>query len=129
MLEKLNPDSIVRPFNDAYHHVVVIPPNARVVHIAGQVGLRPDGSLPSTLAGQADQVWSNVVACIEEAGMGPENIVKINAYLLDANDYAAFATARTKYLGDARPASTAVLVKQLIFPEWRFEIDAIAAST
>lgn len=129
MLKKLNPGSIVPPFNDAYHHAVVIPPNARVVHISGQVGLRPDGSLPGTVEGQADQVWSNVMACIAEADMGAENIVKINAYLVDADDYAAFAAARTAYLGDARPASTAVLAKQLISPDWRFEIDAIAAST
>ena len=29
MLEKLNPDSIVTPFNNAYHHAVVIAPNSR----------------------------------------------------------------------------------------------------
>ncbi len=98
MLQKLNPASIMEPFNNAYHHAVVIPPNARMVYVAGQVGLRP------------------------------ENVVKINAYLIDTHDYPAFAAARTKHLGDARPASTAVLIKQLIFPEWRFEIDAVAAA-
>jgi 2-iminobutanoate/2-iminopropanoate deaminase len=128
MLEKLNPPSIIAPFNNNYHHAVVIPPNARVVHVSGQVGLRPDGSLPDTLQAQADQAWHNVMACIAEAGMGAENIVKINAYLIDVDDYPAFAAARTKHIGDARPASTAVLIKQLLLPEWRFEIDAIAAA-
>ena len=128
MLEKLNPGSIMQPFNNAYHHAVVIPPNARMLYVAGQVGLRPDGTLPDTLEEQADQAWQNVMACIQEAGMGAENVVKINAYLIDAEDYPAFAAARTKHLGDARPASTAVLIKQLIVPEWRFEIDAVAAA-
>ena len=128
MLEKLNPSSIVQPLNNAYHHTVVIPPNARICHIAGQVGMRPDGSTPEVLAEQAEQAWANVMACIAAAGMGAQNVVKINAYLVDAADYPAFAAARAKFLGDARPASTAVLVKGLLKPEWRFEIEAVAAA-
>ncbi len=128
MLEKLNPDGIVAPFNNAYHHTVVIPPNARIAYIAGQVGLAPDGSLPDTLEGQAEQAWVNVMAAVRVAGMNADNIVKITAYLIAAEDYAAFAAARARHLGDARPASTALLVKQLLKPEWRFEIEAIAAA-
>lgn len=128
MLEKLNPDGIVAPFNNAYHHTVVIPPNARVAYIAGQVGLAPDGSLPDTLEGQAEQAWVNVMAAVRVAGMNADNIVKITAYLVEADDYAAFAAARARHLGAARPASTALLVKQLLKPEWRFEIEAVAAA-
>ena len=128
MLEKLNPAAIVKPFNNAYHHAVVIPSNARILYVAGQVGLRADGSLPDTLEAQADQAWANVMACVHEAGMTAQNVVKITAYLLDVADYPAFATARAKHLGDARPASTAVLVKGLIRPEWKFEIEAVAAA-
>ncbi|MGR8920700.1 MAG: RidA family protein [Gammaproteobacteria bacterium] len=128
MLEKINPADVVQPVNNAYHHVVVTPPNARVAHVAGQVGLRPDGSLPETLEAQADQAWANVMAALRAAGMGAENVIKINAYLVEASEYPAFAAARTKYLGDARPASTALLVKGLLKPEWRFEIEAVAAA-
>jgi len=129
MLEKLNPPDSVRPFNDVYHHVVVIPPNARIAHVAGQVGLDPSGQLPATREAEADQAWANVMAALRAAGMGRENIVKITAYLVDAEDYPAFAAARTKAIGDARPASTALLVKQLLKPEWGFEIEAIAAAS
>ena len=129
MLEKLNPAAIMAPFKNNYHHAVVIPANARIVYVSGQVGLRADGSLPDTLEAQADQAWQNLTACIGETGMGPKNIVKINAYLIDADDYPAFADARAKHIGDARPASTAVLIKQLLLPEWRFEIDAVAAAS
>ncbi|MEQ8661434.1 MAG: RidA family protein [Gammaproteobacteria bacterium] len=128
MLEKLNPEGIVAPFNNAYHHTVVIPPNARIAFIAGQVGLDPQGELPATLEGQAEQAWSNLMAAVRVAGMGAENIVKITAYLVEADDYAAFAAARARHLGAARPASTALLVKQLLRPEWRFEIEAVAAA-
>jgi enamine deaminase RidA (YjgF/YER057c/UK114 family) len=128
MLKKFNPPSIVQPFNNIYHHGVVIPPNSRLLYTAGQVGLRPDGSLPDTTEGQAEQVWANVMAIVADAGMTAQNIVKINAYLIDDADYAAFAAARTRHLGDARPASTAIIVKQLVKPEWKFEVEAVAAA-
>ena len=128
MLEKLNPKSIVAPFNDAYHHVVVIPSGARVAYVSGQIGLNPDGTLPATVEEQADRAWSNVIESVKEAGMSATDIVKVNVYLLDEKDYPAFAAARHKYLGNARPASTAVLVKQLVSPDWRLEIEVVAAA-
>lgn len=127
-LQKLNPNHIIEPFNNAYHHSVVIPPNSRILHTSGQIGLRPDGSISDDPAEQADQMWFNLMACIEEAKMGPDDIVKITAYLVNLSDYQCFASARTKYLGDSRPASTAILVKGLVKPEWRFEVEAVAAS-
>ena len=128
MLERFNPDSIITPVNNAYHHAVVIPPNSRILYIAGQVGLRKDGSLPDTLEGQAEQAWQNVMACVHGAGMSAQNIVKITAYLIDVADYGAFAAARTRHLGESRPASTAILIKGLLKPEWKFEIEAVAAA-
>ena len=128
MLEKINPDSIVTPFNNAYHHAVVIPPNSRILYVAGQVGLRKDGSLPDTLEGQAEQAWANVMACVHAAGMNAQNVVKITSYLIDVEDYGAFAAARTRHLGEARPASTAILIKGLLKPAWKYEIEAIAAA-
>ncbi len=128
MLDKHNPETIMAPFNNAYHHCVVIPPNARIAYLSGQVGLDREGNLPDTPEAQAEMAWSNVMEALKAAGMGAENIVKINAYLLDMDDYPVFAAARTKFLGDTRPASTAVLVKGLVKPEWRFEIDAVAAA-
>jgi enamine deaminase RidA (YjgF/YER057c/UK114 family) len=128
MLKKINPPSIVEPFNNAYHHVVVVPPNARLAYISGQIGLRPDGSLPATVEEQADQAWSNVMEALKAAGMGSSDIVKVTAYLIEESEYSAFAAARQKYIGEARPASTAVLVKQLVSSEWRVEIDIVAAA-
>ena len=128
MLEKLNPKSIVAPFNNAYHHVVVIPSGARVAYVSGQIGLNPDGTLPATIEEQADRAWENVIESVKEAGMTVNDIVKVTVYLLDDKDYPAFASARQKYLGAARPASTAILVKQLVSPDWRVEIEVVAAA-
>lgn len=127
-LEKINPPSMMEPFSNAYHHVVVVPPGQRLAYVAGQVGLRADGTLPDTLEEQAEQAWVNLMTALDGAGMKAENIVKITAYLLDADDYPAYAAARSRHIGDERPASTAILVRQLLKPEWRFEIEAVAAA-
>ena len=126
-IKKFNPSNVVKPFNNAYHHCVVIPANAETLFISGQLGLNLDGSLPDDPQLEADKAWENVIECVKEAGMGVEDIVKITAFLTDEGDYPYFANSRSKFLGDARPASTAILVKALVKKEWRFEIEAVAA--
>ena len=51
MLKISNPPTIAPPAG-AYSHCVEIPPNARLLSIAGQGGLRPDGSMPEGFEAQ-----------------------------------------------------------------------------
>jgi enamine deaminase RidA (YjgF/YER057c/UK114 family) len=128
MLEKITPDGIMKPFNNAYSHGVVIPPNARVLHLSGQIGARPDGSVPADGVEQANNVWRNVIAVINAAGMDAADIVKLTAFIVDEEIYPAYAAARRRDLGEYEPpASTAVCVPRLLLPEWKIEVEAIAA--
>ena len=68
-IKKFNPSAVVKPFNNAYHHCVVIPPNAETLFISGQLGLNLDGSLPDDPQLQADKASENVIECVKEAGM------------------------------------------------------------
>ena len=43
---------------------------------AGQVGVRPDGSIPEGFEAQHDQIWQNTLAILAVAGMGPEDMVR-----------------------------------------------------
>ena len=126
-IKKFNPSTIVKPFNNAYHHCVVIPSSANILYISGQIGLNSDGTLPDDPQLESDKAWDNLIQCVKAANMKPEDIVKITAYLINQDDYPFFASSRAKFLGDSRPASTAVLVKALVKKEWRFEIEAVAA--
>ncbi|MCC7122624.1 MAG: RidA family protein [Gammaproteobacteria bacterium] len=123
----INPASIVQPFNNAYSHGVVIPPQARVLHTAGQIGVRPDGSLPASIEEQTEQVWINLVAILRDAGMDIADIVKITAYIVGDHNFPAYAAARSRYLGAHKPAATAFCVPQLLKPEWLLEVELIAA--
>ena len=127
MNSPINPADIVTPFNNAYSHGVVIPPNARVLHTAGQIGLRPDGSLPTDIEAQAEQVWQNLLAIVRDAGMGVADIVKLTAYVVGSENYPAYAAARSRHIGTHKPASTAICVPALLKPEWLLEVELIAA--
>jgi enamine deaminase RidA (YjgF/YER057c/UK114 family) len=121
-----NPSRVAAP-SGPYSHGIEVPPNARWLHISGQVGTAPDGTVPDGIAAQTENCWRNIRAILEEAGMGMGDLVKVTAFLTDAGDLAAYRTARDNILGAARPASTLVVVARLVRPEWRVEVEAIAA--
>ena len=128
MLEKIVPAGVMTPFNNAYSHAVVIPPNSRIMHLSGQIGADADGNVPEDGNTQAENVWRNVLTIIRAGGMDVGDIVKLTAFIVDASVYPAYAAARNRDLGDLEPpASTAIIVPQLILPEWKIEVGAIAA--
>jgi enamine deaminase RidA (YjgF/YER057c/UK114 family) len=123
----LDPAEIAPPFS-SYSHTALVPPGADVLHISGQVGVRPDGVLPTDVGAQAEQAFRNVLACLSAHDMGPEHLVKLNSYLVRAEDVGALRAARIAVLGDAfRPASTLAVISALASPDWLVEIEAIAA--
>ena len=129
MLHKIVPQGIMKPFNNAYSHGVVIPPNSRVLHVAGQIGGRPDGVVPEDGEEQAENVWKNVMAILAAADMNASNLVKVTAFIVDETVFPFYVAARQRALGGIEPpASTAIFVPRLVLPGWKLELEAIAAS-
>jgi 2-iminobutanoate/2-iminopropanoate deaminase len=127
VLKTSNPSTVAPPAA-RYSHSVQIPANARIVYTAGQVGLRPDGTLPEGFAAQHEQVWLNTLAILKDAGMGPEDIVKPNVYSTDPDGLKFLNPHREKYLKPGHtPASTWVVVSRLARPEWVVEMETVAA--
>lgn len=120
-----NPDTVTRPLG-LYSHSVEVPPGAKLLFLSGQVPVRPDGTCPTTLAEQADQVYANIVAVLAASGAGPQDVIKLTTFLVEDDPAGVVRDARRKHLGDHRPASTAVWVRRLVDPSWLIEIDAVA---
>jgi 2-iminobutanoate/2-iminopropanoate deaminase len=120
-----NPSTVHAPLG-AYSHSVEVPPGARLIFVSGQVPVRVDGRCPTTLAEQADQVYANIVTVLAAKGVRPDHIIKLTTYIVGDDDAEIVRQARRKYLGDHRPASTAVYVRRLVDPAWKVEIDAVA---
>jgi 2-iminobutanoate/2-iminopropanoate deaminase len=75
------------------------------------------------------QVFANLKARLDEAGASFNDVVKLNFYLVDASGLQIVRDIRDTYVNrENPPASTLVVVKQLVRPELLVEIDAIAVA-
>ncbi|MFM9083107.1 MAG: RidA family protein [Actinomycetota bacterium] len=130
------PASEVRPEHLAppaakYAHAVRIDGPATMVFTSGVVPTMPDGTVPSSLEGQARCVWANLIEILRSAGMGIADVVSITTYVVAREtlsaDLASVMAVRDEVMGDHRAASTLVTVPALARPEWSMEIALDAA--
>ncbi|MDE0058872.1 MAG: RidA family protein [Defluviicoccus sp.] len=120
------PETIHPPIG-AYAHAIEVPDSAKVMFIAGQVGIDVDGNVPADFAAQAELAWQNLMAILEFNGMRMKDVVKITHFLTDAADLPAYNEVRAKYLGEERPASTLLIVAGLARPDLLVEVEMVAA--
>ena len=126
MHKHLNPPTVVKPFS-RYSQAVEAPANARWLHISGQVGATPDGTILKGFEAQTKQCWVNIIAILAADGMGVEDLVKVNIFVTGAEHVAASRAIRDAALKGAEPASTFLVVAALAHPDLVVEIEAIAA--
>lgn len=125
-----NPDTMEKP--PGYTQVVDITGPARIIYIAGQLGVDKTGAFAGAAGdfqAQCTQAFENLKAALASVGAGFGDVVKINNFLVGIeNNMAAFRTVRDRYLNRAAPpASTTIGVPALARPGGLFEIEAIVA--
>jgi 2-iminobutanoate/2-iminopropanoate deaminase len=76
------------------------------VYLAGQVGFDPQtmAVVSSDFAEQAHQTFKNLRAVAQAAGGDLDNIVKVNAYVLDVGHFALFNEIMSGYFSPPYPA-------------------------
>ncbi len=121
----VNPTSIAPPAAN-YAHGVVSDGPGRILHTAGVVPVRPDGSVPDGIAAQAETVWANLLAILAEAGMAPTDVVSVVTYAVLGEELGPVMAARDAALDGHLAASTLVTVPALVRPEWRVEVAIVA---
>jgi len=125
MNKSYNPSTVAAP--TGYSHGVELGANARIVYVAGQIGLAPDGTIAKDIRGQATQAWKNIENVLAAAGMELKDIVKVNAYLTRKEDIAGYREVRGRALGELRPASTLLVISGLAREDFLVEVEAVAA--
>ncbi|MBU9699946.1 RidA family protein [Rhodobacteraceae bacterium HSP-20] len=125
----LNPPAIPAPLA-RYSHAVEIPPRSRVLRSSGQLGLRPDGTIPDGTGAQLAVIFHNITVILAEAAMQPRHICHITAWLVDRADLPAYMAARDAFLaGQTVPAaSTVLLVAGFSRPEFTVEVEVMATA-
>lgn len=128
MNREIAPESMAPPAA-RYAHAVLTESASAWLHTSGVVPTRPDGTVPESIAEQAETVWSNLRALLDEAGMSTAHVVSITTYVVVEHlaELGAVMAARDAALDGHRAASTLVTVPALARPEWKMEIALVAA--
>jgi len=108
----------------AYSQAVV---SGGVLYASGQIGLLPEGGklIADDVESQAEQVTRNLTAVLAEAGVGLNDILKVNIFLVDMNDFPKVNEIYAAWLGEHRPARATVAVAALPLAA-KVEMDVIA---
>lgn len=125
----LIPATIAAPLA-RYAHGALLPAGARIIRTSGQLGLAANGSVPESVVDQAAICFGNIRAILAEGGMGVDDICHISAWLTDRADLADYMSARDAFLAGSGilPASTLLLVAGFSRPEFKIEVEVMAAS-
>ena len=125
-MRRLTPQTIHPPFA-RYAHGVEIPGGSRVVFCSGQLGIEKNGAIPEGVEAQARLCFQAIAAILGDAGMDLRDLVRINAYVTGAQYLAGYMKVRDAFIGDTPPASTLMIVQGFARPEFKVEIEAVAA--
>jgi reactive intermediate/imine deaminase len=122
-VETLTPGNLAAP-GGHYSHAAR---SGDLVFIAGQLGIRPDGSHTAQLAfeDQVRQALHNMLTALRSAGAEPSDILKVTAYIVGVDNWPRFNAVYAEVMGAARPARTVVPVPELHYG-YLVEVDAVA---
>ena len=85
-----------------------------LVYTSGQIALDAQSGemVGDNICAQTEQVMKNLMAVLDAADSGLNNIIKTTCFLVDMNDFAKFNEIYSKYI-TACPARSCVAVKSL----------------
>jgi enamine deaminase RidA (YjgF/YER057c/UK114 family) len=125
----INPASLARP--RGYSHGILVN-GGRLLFLAGQDASGPDGRItdPGDLVAQYEQVLRNLQAVLTEAGGQLQDIVKLNIFIRDRQDYRAhlkeLGEVHRAYFGHYYPAMALFEISGLFQDEALIEMEGFA---
>jgi 2-iminobutanoate/2-iminopropanoate deaminase len=99
-----------------------------LLFVSGQIAIDPASNqlVSGEIEAQTEQVMKNLIAVLQAAKMGPDNVVKTTVYLADLADFPRMNEVYARFLGKTPPARSTIQAAGL--PKGvRVEIDVIAA--
>ncbi len=97
-----------------------------LIAVSGTAPISPDGSTacPGDPYGQTIRCLNIIKNAIQDGGGTLDNVVRTRVYITDAAVWEQVGKAHGEVFGKIRPASTFVVVKGLLSPDWFVEIEA-----
>jgi enamine deaminase RidA (YjgF/YER057c/UK114 family) len=130
-IRRTNPASIAPPIGK-YSHLSEVPPSTRLVFIAGQVGMSPDGELAADSYAQTLATFRNVGRLLDSLGAAPEHLVRLLTFVNGSANLPGFYAARDEvyaewFPGGDYPGHSLAVVAGLADPALTVEMEGWAA--
>ena len=122
-----NPTQGIYPATSDYVHAMEVQGPARLLYVAGTMGLDERGIAGKSLGEQLDLIWRNIRTILASADMTVDNIVRLTSYLRDPAYAEENARARVKAL-NGRVIPTIGIVAETLSSDWLVEIEVVAAA-
>ncbi len=126
MKQSRNPPDVHSPVA-AYAHQIEIRGNERLLVLSGQIGMRPDGSVPADPAEQLGVAFENLRRNLQAAQMEMTDLVKVTLYLAGEMDPARRREVLAAALQGHQPCMTLIYVVALANAALKVEVDAWAS--
>jgi 2-iminobutanoate/2-iminopropanoate deaminase len=98
-----------------------------LLYTSGQIALTVDGvMLENDIKKQTRQIFTNIQAILDDNASTMDNVIKINIFLTDMNDFGIVNVIMAEVFGDHKPVRSTVAVKSLP-KNAMIEMDIIAA--
>lgn len=94
------------------------------LYVSGQVAMEDGEIIEGGIIVQSHKAIENMIAILEEADYGVEDIVRIGVWLDDPRDFWSFNKVFTTYFGENPPARACVQSSMMV--DCKVEIDCIA---
>jgi enamine deaminase RidA (YjgF/YER057c/UK114 family) len=97
------------------------------IMVAGTAPIGPDGNtVDGDTYEQARRCFAIAVEALDALGGSAADVVRTRMYLVDPSDQDAVGRAHKEFFDQARPAATMVVVRELVDPSWRVEVEVDA---
>jgi reactive intermediate/imine deaminase len=94
------------------------------LYVSGQVPMVNGEVVEGNIVVQSHQAIRNLMAILQEAGYGPEDVVRCGVWLDDPRDFQSFNGVFRQYFGENPPARACVVSSMVV--DCKVEIDCIA---
>jgi enamine deaminase RidA (YjgF/YER057c/UK114 family) len=97
------------------------------IYVSGTAPIMPDGAeTPADAYGQARRCLEIIAAALRELGAGPEHVVRTRVFITDPEEWEEIGRAHGEVFREILPASAMIVMRGVLDPRWRVEIEADA---
>src|SRR3990170_5463827 len=120
----LNPPDLPTPIGPFSYGVL----DDGAIYVSGAVGTDEKWNIvgKGDVAAQTQRAFENIQKVLKAGECSLADVVKMNMYLVNASDYKAMNEVRKRMFQPPYPASTVVVVKELVLPDLLVEVEVIA---